>query len=90
MSNDEKTGLRIVTDLIDNGTFDKKPTVKSCKGCRKVKTCYLYRMALQGIESFNEQANGIIKFPMKAEELAFHCPEFESPFDVLKVASELK
>ena len=66
------------------------PAVKSCLSCRKVKTCFLYRMALTGIESFNAQSEGIIKFPMKAEHLAFNCPEFETPFDIIKVASELK
>jgi hypothetical protein len=60
------------------------PFVKSCVNCRHVKTCFLYRMALRGIQAFDAEAEGIVKFPMKAEAIAYKCPEFESPLDIIK------
>lgn len=61
--------------------------MKSCSGCRLQEVCYLYRMAKSGIESFNSQTD-IMKFPMKPEALAFSCPKYETPLDVLKKSEQ--
>jgi len=45
-------------------------------------------MAVSGIKAFDEEAKGIIKFPMKPEVIAYNCPEYESPLDVVKITKE--
>jgi len=57
---------------------------KSCASCRHVTTCYLYRMAVQGITAFNEEAGELCKFPMKPEAIALTCTQYESPLDVMR------
>jgi hypothetical protein len=42
-------------------------------------------MAIRGIQSFDTEAEGIMKFPMKPEMIAMSCPEFESPIEVTKI-----
>jgi hypothetical protein len=43
-------------------------------------------LAAHDIAHFNEEADGIMKFPIQATEIAFKCPEYESQIDILKRA----
>lgn len=68
----------------DAKSIEHSPSMKGCNTCRLVEVCYLYRMACDGINGFNAEAKGIMEFPMKPEALAFKCPKYESPLDVVK------
>lgn len=76
--------MSLKDEITENAEREEQHLVKSCSNCRHVEVCFLYRMAAQGINSFNQQADGIMEFPMKPEAIALRCPKYESPLDVLK------
>lgn len=63
---------------------------RACTTCRKVKVCVLIRDAIALESNWNERNGELIKFPFMPISLAQICPEYESPFDVIQLAKEVK
>ena len=50
---------------------------KTCTNCSKIKVCKFFMQVSQFKEGFDEQAEGIVRLPILADNIAMTCKEYD-------------